>query len=264
MDSITTKGIICIKDEYNFGYRLCDITYTLNKDESFKYVFTPNYKIIDLLDKNIFDTLPGMDFELRKKEYVRENITPTFISERVPNESRQNYYELLEEKNMDYMDPIEYLIKSKKNYSGDNLYVIKYESKESKEFDIKSLENNTYDCLRKIIVEICKGNDIKINNSVINDNNRYDFYNVLMALYRKSFKARSEKQSYGIEKAKTKGKYKGRKPIKVERLKLLQLSEDVKNKKISSSQAAAKLGISVYKYYRELKKLQNKNDTLMQ
>ena len=255
MNSIISKGIICIKDIYNIEYRLCELQYKLNKDESFEYTFVPNYSIIDLLPIDVFDTIPGLDLQLRKKEYKRTNIIPTFISERVPNENRQNYYELLKERNMEYMDPIEYLIRSKKRYSGDTLYVIAYEDSVKVEIDIEKLKNNSNDCIRKILIEICKGNIVRIKNAIINDDNRKDIYTILINIYDKNYKQHKQLQKEGIEKAKKKGKYRGRVAIKIDRLELLQAQEDVKKKELTPKQAADKLNISIDKYYRELKKL---------
>lgn len=256
MDKYISRGIICIKDNYNIEYRICEIKYTLNKDESFEYIFTPNYSVINLLETDIFDSIPGLDFDLKRKEYKRKNIIPTFISERVPKESRQDYYELLKKRDMDYMDPIEYLIRSKSRYSGDTLYVINYEEKDTVNIDINKIKNKTADCIRKILIEICKGNTININKTTINDNNRKEIYNILISIYDKSYKQRNKAQEKGISKAKKEKKYKGRKPIKVDKMKLLEMEDKVKKHKITSKQAADKLGISIYKYYRERNKLQ--------
>lgn len=47
MKSYHSEGIICIKDRYGIEYRVCHLAYTLNEDETFEYVFTPNYSVID-------------------------------------------------------------------------------------------------------------------------------------------------------------------------------------------------------------------------
>lgn len=257
MDNYISKGIICIKDDYNLEYRLCELTYSLNKDQSFEYLFVPNYDVIDLLSLSIFDGIPGLDLSLRKDEYVRKNTIPTFISERVPSESRVDYYELLAQRNMDYMDPIEYLIRSKKKYSGDNLYVIAYEEKTSTNINIDELKCNSIDCNRKILSEICKGNNVLVNGEIIDDTNRKSIFNILISIYGKSYRQKRIQQKNGINSAKKQGKYVGRTPVRIEKIKLLQMQEDVKNKKLTSKQAAEKLGISIHKYYRELKKLHN-------
>ena len=255
MNSYISKGIICIKDDYNLEYRLCELTYTLNKDETFEYRFVPNYFVIDLLPSSTFDGIPGLDLSLRKKEFIRNNIVPTFISERVPSESRVDYYELLAQRNMEYMDPIEYLIRSKKKYSGDNMFVIAYEEKTSTNINIDELKCNSIDCNRKILSEICKGNNVTINGGTIDDTNRKTFFNILISIYDKSYKQRKIQQEIGINNAKKQAKYKGRTPVRIDRLKLLQMQDDVKKKKITSKIAAEKLGISIHKYYREIKKL---------
>ena len=51
MESISSKGLICIKDKLNIEYIICEIEYILKQDGTFKYVFTPFYNVIDLLDE---------------------------------------------------------------------------------------------------------------------------------------------------------------------------------------------------------------------
>lgn len=256
MKEYTSKGIICIKDELNIQYNLCLITYKLNEDESFEYCFEPNYNVIDLLPENIFDTIPGLDFSLRKKKYIRKNIIPTFISERVISENREDYNKLLQERNMEFMDPIQYMIRSKKYYSGDKLFVVDYKEIETIEIDIINSKNNSFECNKKILSEICKGNNVIINDLIINDDNRKEFYTYIYMLYSKTLKSNKKRQIDGINIAKLNNKYKGRKPVRIEEFKILDMADRVKNKELTSKQAADKLGISIYKYYRELKKLQ--------
>ena len=129
MKSFESVATICLKGQNNFIYKICKITYRLFEDESFEYVFEPNYFLIDLLDSKYFQGIPGLNLDLKKQEYIRKNIIPTFISERVPQKNREDFYELLEKLNMKFMDPIEYLIRTDEQYFGDNLFVIPYESK---------------------------------------------------------------------------------------------------------------------------------------
>ncbi len=84
MKSVIKKGFICVKDEYNIVYRVCLLTHIENDDGTFRYEFRPNYFVISLLDSNLFQGIPGLNLDLKKEVYVRENILPTFISERVP------------------------------------------------------------------------------------------------------------------------------------------------------------------------------------
>lgn len=256
MKKSISKGIICIRDKYNIEYHLCVITYVLYEDESFEYCFEPNYHVIDLIDKSIFDTIPGLDLSLRKKEYVRKNIVPTFVSERVISENREDYAQLLDERNMKYMDPIIYMIRSKKEYSGDKLFVKEYEDVKTIDMNASKDILNMHDSIKGVLVEICKGNNIVLLDAYIDDNNRKQTFDLLYYFYSKSMKYRKEKQSEGIIKAKTENKYKGRKPIKIEKYKVLQMSYRVKNKELTSKEAAKQLGISIDKYYRVLRGIQ--------
>lgn len=85
-------GTICLKGQNNFIYKICKITYRLFEDESFEYVFEPNYFLIDLLDSKYFQGISGLNLDLKKQEYIRKNIIPTFISERVPQKNREDFY----------------------------------------------------------------------------------------------------------------------------------------------------------------------------
>lgn len=251
-----SNGIICLEDK-NIEYYLCKIEYHLNKDDSFKYVFTPNYDVIDLLPLSIFDSIPGLDLSLRKKTYIRENRVPVFISERVPNENRVDYYELLEKRNMEYMDPIVYLIRSKKYYSGDRLYVKEYEECSTVEINISVPKRNSKNIIKDILSEIAKGNDVIIDDVLFTGSKKKDFFKVLHSLYLKQNKEIKDKQKIGIDRRKKEGLYKGRKPKIVESIKLKEVYDKVQKKKIRPKEAAALLNISIDKYYRELKKLQN-------
>lgn len=256
MKTYNSKAIICVKDQYNFEYRLCTISYFLNDDESFKYVFEPNYSIISLTSAIFFQGIPGLNLDLHKKEYIRDNVLPTFISERVPNKNREDYHELLAEVNMSFMDPLLYLIKTNKYYSGDYLYLIPYEEKEEVLINNLITKDNTTSYIKKILNNITKGNNILINNEEINDENRKLIYNILINIYSRSLEANKIKQLDGITIAKNNNKYKGRKPLKIDKLKFLEVLSRVKNKEITSKEAANLLNISIDKFYREKNKLQ--------
>lgn len=257
MKSFESVGTICLKGQNNFIYKICKITYRLFEDESFEYVFEPNYFLIDLLDSKYFQGNSGLNLDLKKQEYIRKNIIPTFISERVPQKNREDFYELLEKLNMKFMDPIEYLIRTDEQYFGDNLFVIPYESKK-KVFinNINGNETNIF-IMKQILEAICNGDDIVINNELVCDDNRKIIHVILMILYTRSYELKKENQKRGIEKAKKAGVYRGRKPKEVDREKLMELLRKVESKKMTAKEAAAILNISIDKYYR-LKRQINK------
>ena len=256
MREFKSIGNICIKDNLNITYVLCKIEYILTEEKKAKYIFTPNYSVIDLLDNNIFQGIPGLNLDLRKDKYVRENITPTFISERVPTPNREDYYELLKEVNMDYMDPIKYLILSDKRYSGDTLFVIDYYDRKTVVMDIDNYRNSIA-VIKNIVSNLTGGNNIKINDEIIDDTNRKTFFNIFYKIYEKMYDSSKEKQKEGIEKAKQEKKYKGRKPISVDILKFDYLEEKVEKKEITRQDLMKELGISKDKYYRLRKNSQN-------
>lgn len=72
MKSFESRGTICLKGQNNFIYKICKITYRLFEDESFEYVFEPNYFLIDLLDSKYFQGIPGLNLDLKKQEYIRK------------------------------------------------------------------------------------------------------------------------------------------------------------------------------------------------
>ena len=70
MRSNLTKGIICIKDNYNIEYQVSIIEYEEFEDETYEYRFYPNYEIIGLLNDDIFQGIPGLNLDLRKKKLI--------------------------------------------------------------------------------------------------------------------------------------------------------------------------------------------------
>ena len=251
-----SKGTICVKGPFGLIYRVCEIEYQWKEDDSFRYVFIPHYPVIELLDPYYFQGIPGLNLDLKKERYVRENRVPTFIAERVPSPKREDYGELLEKLGMEYMDPVEYLVRTKEQYSGDLLFVVRSELKKTMELG-SDIANETNSALIKRILEtICAGNDVLINGQKIDDKNRKAFHNVFIALYQRSRAYQKEKQMEGVRKAKMDGLfYRGRKPIPVDELAFSKAVKEVEKGVLKPKEAAKKLGISVDKYYREKKRL---------
>ena len=252
MNKLISTGMICLKNDLNIEFYVCKITYILNEDESFKYIFEPNYNVISLLDSDIFQGIPGLNLDLKRKQYIRTSL-PVFISERVPQKNREDFNEILSSLNMDYMNPIDYLIKTKMKYSGDNFYVKEFENKQKIIINNISNKNNTSDTIKIILNNIAKGNDVKINNLVINNKNRKDIYQTLIYIYQKAYNFIYSKQKEGIKN--TNHIYKGRKPIYVDKLEFLTLQDKINKKEISIKDACLKLVISIDKYYRYKKTL---------
>lgn len=252
------EGLICLKDDLGIEYMVSGIEYILWENEEFEYRFIPNYQIIDLLDSSVFQGIPGLDLSLREYSYTRRNRVPVFISERTPAANREDLWNLLEDCDMQYLNPLEWLIKTDTKYIGDRLYVRKAEYENiycQKIIDTKALKlNRTVDIIRKLLDYICFGYDVEYDGFIISQSNRKDCYNLLYRLYKKETKHLKQLQKDGIEKARTEGKYRGRKSIQVDDTKLFEVCRKYKNKQISANEAARLLNMSKSTFFRRLKK----------
>lgn len=259
MKTYQSKGTICVPGPFNLIYAVCDIEYRTSSNGDFCYIFRPHYSVIDLLTIDYFQGIPGLDLDLRREEYIRENRLPVFISERVPQENREGYYELFERLNMKYMEPIEYLIRSKEmlneQYFGDTLFMRPFIEKQTINYDDyeSHLTNNSF--IKEILGNICLGHDVQIGNQTINDMNRKAFHDVFLTIYARSYHLQSKKQKDGIEAAKKEGKYRGRKPSPINFSEFQEAVNNVEMGLITAKEAAKRLGISIDKYYRLKNKL---------
>lgn len=256
MDSVVKKGIICI-EQYGIEFQLCVIEHIIYSEDYFKYVFHPNYSVIELLDSDVFQGIPGLDLDKKKKEYVRKNIIPTFISERVPSANRENLYELLDKVGLTYINPIEYLIRTEDKYSGDDLYVVEYSEKTLVNLDDFLTKNNVQSIIKMILDNLAKGNNVFYNQTTIDDSNRKEVFKLLLGLYLKSLALNKAKQKAGIEEAKKNHKYQGRKAVEVDSMIFRETVMKVENNLLSLNDALSLLNISRDKYYRLKKLLQN-------
>lgn len=256
MKEMKTTGIICLSDDLNIEYRIAKIEYTEREDESFSYVFTPYYNVIDLLSPPVFQGIPGLDLDLRKPEYVRENTIPVFISERAPNKNRENLWELLEKEEMKYLNQLEWLIRTKMQYSGDCLYVKKIsvdDEKQCIELDEPTEHERAKTICKKLLKAICFGNDLKASGYLIDDSNRKAFYSLLISLYRSEIDYPRRKRLEGIKKSAAEGKYRGRQRIQIDETKAVEVFKGFRRGKFTEDEALKKLGISRSTFYRRLK-----------
>lgn len=254
MKSVITSGLICVKDNLNLEYYLAKIEYIINEDETFEYRFYPFYNVMELLDCKIFQGIPGINLELKKEVYIRNNRTPVFISERAPGANREDLIEMLESVKMDYLNPLEWLIRTNLKYSGDNMYVKRYEK--LMPISIPIVNNmNTNSLLKSILNEICKGNKVKFGEFVVNDSNRKEMHYLLSKLYEKGKVYQYKKMKEGIEKAKKDGKYKGRKKIEIEDTEFYEIYKKYKNRTMSLEDVLYELNISKATFYRRIKEI---------
>lgn len=247
-----TDALICLKDDFGIEYVVCKIEYKIWESEEFEYRFVPLYSVIDLLDSNLFQGIPGIDLDKRKPVYVRENIVPTFISERAPSNNREDLWELLEHCNMQYLNQLEWLTRTNTHYVGDRLYVRKTTAPYENSITFDKLKR-TVDIQKRLLEYICAGRSFAYEGFEINDSNRSVCYNLLYRLFRKEDERIKNLQADGIKRAKTNGKYRGRKPIQIDEPAFEDVVCKFINKQISANDAAKKLGISLSTFYRRIK-----------
>lgn len=256
MMEISTKGTICLKDDYGIEYKISEIEYIENKDETFKYIFRPCYEVIDMLGPELFQGIPGLNLDIRQPEYIRDNIIPTFISERTPGPNRENLQEMIEEVDMKYLNQLEWLIRTDTQYSGDRLYVKRYTNTDKKQtVEITLSQTRALQSCRQILDIVCYGNDISGDGFQIDSTNRNAFYKVLYTIYSNEVDDRKKKISEGIRRGAEKGHYKGRVKKQVNIPKLYEINDNLLSHRISVEEATRILGISRATLYRRLKEI---------
>lgn len=255
MKNKTVNAVIMLNDDFGIAYKVSDIAYTIYEDDSFIYTFTPFYPVIDFLPSTLFQGIPGLDLSLRREYYIRRNEIPVFISERTPSSNRVDLPELLDKVGMNYLNPLEWLIKTDTIYSGDNLYVISPEEFDALKYKLIA---NTAQPLKardriKIILErLAVGETEVLNDYFIQAASIADLYTVLTSVMAEDMERLRLNRIQGIKKAKAEGKYKGRTKIAIEE----PLWEEVCNKyhagKLTADEAAKKCGISRSTFFRRL------------
>lgn len=256
MKKLTTKGFICLEDEYKFIYKIAIIEYEEWEDGSFNYIFRPFYNVVDMLPNHLFQGIPGLDLSLKKATYERKNIVPTFIEERTPSQNREDLWKLIEESGMQTLNRLEWLIKTDKKYVGDNFFVIPFEGKDFIRYQEKSmydLVNRSNNLTKKLLEIICFGDYLYTDDIIIDDKSRFYYYKLLMPMYIREFEHNKNLRMYGIKKAKSQHIYKGRERIKLDPLLFDKVANDYLLNKISVKQASLILKISRATFFRRLK-----------
>ena len=133
--SHVNSATIFWKDGFGVEYGICRLDYEEWSDGTYEYRFIPDYTVIDILPMEDFGGIPGIDLDLRRETYVRRNQEPVFMTERSPSRNRVDARELMEEVGLDHYDRLEWLIRTRTRYAGDNLYVERYSPPEPLELE---------------------------------------------------------------------------------------------------------------------------------
>lgn len=267
-------GVIKAVDKNKNRYNVGEVSFERYDDQNFQYVFSPYWKLIEFLPKEVFDGLPGINMDVRKEHYYRVNMTPSFISKRTPSRTRENVKELLAEVGLDYYDRFEWLLRTDRHCGDDNFVV---ERKRDEECIFKAIDADTINMVQpgdKIILNrLC---DIAPNRkmlseslfrllqsgatiSVKEDNITFSaelspnplYILERMTEYSKAFDAIRRKE--GIEQAKNEEKYKGRKRIEVDALVFEDIVDKFEKGIIIETQALDKLSVSRSTFYRRMR-----------
>ena len=260
MRTITTSGVIRVRDELGFACHVARVDFTESEDGTFEYAFTPRYAVIDMLSATVFQGIPGLDLDMRKPRYIRQNMTPTFIEERTPSERRENLQELLDACGMTYLNRLEWLIRTNMRYSGDLLYIERWEPTDEKHVvdldDALSRTARSAQAVHMLLEQICNGNDVATSAFTINDGNRAACYHLLETLLAKERTYLANRREEGIAEAERAGRHRGRKRTEVSLADLDAARHALHNGLTTADKAAASLGISRTTLYRRLKELE--------
>ena len=181
------------------------------------------------------------------------------MSERAPSESREGLWQLLDACGMEYLDKIEWLIRTDTRYIGDGLYVRPFEEREvGADVDVADAiagAANSEQAARAVLSALCRGDALFLNGEPIADSERKVLHDVLLSMYEKAYRAREEKRISGVRAAAERGAYKGRKRKPMDELVLREVVSSYEARELDAEEAAARLGVSVSTFFRRLKEL---------
>lgn len=267
-------GIIKAVDKNENRYNVAEVSFERYDDQNFQYVFSPYWKLIEFLPKDVFNGIPGINMDVKKEHYYRVNMTPSFISKRTPSRTRENVKELLDEVGLDYYDRFEWLLRTDRVCGDDNLIVERmreevttFEKADAKTINLvqpgdEIILNRLCDIApnKKMLSEslfrlLQSGATI----SVKEDNVTFSaelcpspLY-ILERMMEYSKLHDDMRRKEGIEQAKEDNKYKGRKPIKVDALVFEDVADKFEKGIIVESLALEKLSMSRSTFYRRMR-----------
>ena len=275
--SYINSGIIKAVMKNGDKVSVAQIDYQEFDEENFQYVISPYWEIVDGLPASVFQGIPGIDMDLRLKDYYRVNYIPTFISERTPSESREDLWELLDSVGLDYYDRFEWLLRTNMRAANDNLIVERRRMEET----VKQFASGVISGLQygdKVIVEsletiadttagladgmfsiVAGGVDVITQSGqvLVDAMTRAAMVPYMITQRIISRRERAVNRQEGIEQAKKKGKYTGRKPIEVDENTLRQVAKELDEGLITVEEAMKRVKInSRSTFYRKLRGLQ--------
>ena len=214
--------------------------------------------------------------DLRLERYYRVNYIPTFIAERTPSENREDLWDILESVGLDYYDRFEWLLRTTMRSANDNLIVERRrDSQVAEPFTSGVLSSMQYG--DKIIVDsmetmadttarfadviftvVTNGVDVIDQNGqiLVDMMTRAAMVPIVVTPRIITRREHASHRRAGIDQAKKKGKYAGRKPIEVDEKLLRQVNQELKSGLITVEEAMRRTKIgSKSTFYRKVRAL---------
>lgn len=272
----TNSGIIKAVMKSGEKISVSQIDYQEYDEENFQYIIRPYWEIVDGLPADIFQGIPGINMDLRLEKYYRVNYIPTFIAERTPSKNREDLWDLLDSVELDYYDRFEWLLRTTMRAANDNLIVERRrDEKIVEEFtsgvlaslqygdkvivdSLEELADTASGFADELFTAMANGVDIinREGHVLVDATTREVAVPIIIAQKKIAKHEYAIKRRAGIEKAKKKGKYVGRKPIEVDEDVLREVKWELEKKLISVDEAMkrSKIG-SKSTFYRKLRDL---------
>jgi predicted DNA-binding transcriptional regulator AlpA len=252
--SSKTQGEICLVFSPSILFKVAKIAYEVFIDGSFQYSIEPYYDVINGLPVSIFQGIPGIDLDKRLPIYYRVNMTPVYVTERSPEPNRVGLGDLLKEVGMDHLNRLEWMIRTKRTYMGDNFVTKPFGFDNDTGFDNANLYAREASILRMLGMRKA----IVIDGVAFKDADRPALLKSHILDYERMEKARRSAIAKGQAKAKAEKRYKGRKRACLPEPLLEETLHGVAAGLLSKEEAAKKLGVSRMTLYRRLKELKVK------
>lgn len=263
------EGIIVAVAGDGENYSVGEIAFETYGEVDYQYIITPYWHVIDALPASIFQGIPGIDMQLRLPHYYRVNYDPIFITERTPTKGREDLWELLDSVGLNYYDRLEWLIRTDLRASCDNLIV------ERKLDDVGTYTVHEQQQLKRIMAYAGKVREVVLKKEDILGKTADEFSDNLVSVLAKGCAVKTMDDSFsietedvpavlgvllkqkelkqiqyksvrekGIEWAKREGKYKGRKKIAVDDIKMDDVLNRLDAKEIDVETAMKELGLT--------------------
>lgn len=188
--------------------------------------------------------------------YYRVNMTPVYVTERSPEPNRVGLEDLLKEVGMEYLNRLEWMIRTKRTYMGDNFVTKPLGWDNDTGFDNSNLYAREASILRMLGMR----KPIVIDGVAFKDADRPALLRSHILDYERMEKARRLAIEAGQKNAKAEKHYKGRKRLVVPAPLLEDVLHSLQAGLLSKEEAAKKLGVSRMTLYRRLKEEEAKKD----